>query len=85
MQVLPLCLAWNALPGIALVRLLEGDLLSPVTIPENNHLEVYVLAGGFYTPKPAALVIYTLCGLWGHSRPQFLLFWIFVFGEKLRS
>lgn len=39
MQALLLCLAWNALHGIVVVRLLEGDLLSPVTMSNNNHLE----------------------------------------------
>jgi len=39
-QALLLCLAWNAMHGIVLVRLLEGDLLSPVTLSENSHFQV---------------------------------------------
>lgn len=39
MQELLLCLASNALHGFALVRLLAEDLLSPVTMSDNNHLE----------------------------------------------
>ena len=37
MLVLLLCLVWNALHGIVLVRLWEGVLLSLVTMSENNH------------------------------------------------
>lgn len=32
------CLGWSATAGFVLVRLQEGDSLSPVTMSENNHL-----------------------------------------------
>lgn len=37
MLELLLCLGWNALHGFVPVRLLEGDLLSPVTMSKSNH------------------------------------------------
>lgn len=38
MLELLLCLGWNASAGFVLVRLQEGDSLSPVTMSENNRL-----------------------------------------------
>lgn len=44
MPVLLLCLAWNAMHGIVLVKLLEGGLLSLVTLSENSHFQVQIFA-----------------------------------------
>jgi len=71
MQALLLCLAWNAMHGTVLVRLLEGDLLSPVTLSENSNskcrfLQSYIGAMSFYTLE------------YGHSAWQYVIL-IFIF------
>ena len=59
MRVLLLCLAWNALHGFVLVKLLEGDLLSQVTMSDSNHFAMYDLAV-LYTSKAMSTFIFIM-------------------------